>query len=302
MSKKFRAPASPKMLSLVGNISAASQAGDLIVRVPVDQIQPNPFQTRKILDTGKLVELAESMTLHGIIEPLVGRQEADGSYTLIAGERRLQAARQINLPDVPMVLRQVDDPALFELGLIENFQRDNLHPVDTIRACIQLVEQKGSQAEAARVLGIQRSSLANIVRLIELGDEFLNVCTTIPDLSLRFLRALLDLPAEKRLMALHKREREDTSPVSKPVPSTASPRPGQSPQVFTVKGRSASEASFTLSLKFRKTQPSPEDMRDAFVLGLAENLRQTNDDYRACSVEDIAGAVNRVLESLKNQK
>jgi hypothetical protein len=115
------------------------------------------------------------------------------------------------------------------------------------------------------------------------------------------LRTLLDLPAERRLTALHKREREDTPPATNPTPPTPSPAPGQTPQVFTVKGRSASEASFTLTLKFRKTQPSPEDMRDAFVLGLAENLRQTHGDYRAYSIEDIAGAVNQVLDSLKHQ-
>ncbi|MDZ7727871.1 MAG: ParB/RepB/Spo0J family partition protein [Dehalococcoidia bacterium] len=138
----------------------------------IDLISPNPEQPRTHFEPERLRELAESIGQHGIIQPLVVSRDTDGGYRLIAGERRLQAARLAGLQAVPVVVREVDEAELLELALIENIQRADLNPIEEAQAYRRLVEEYDlTQEEAARRVGKSRAAVANALRLLTLDAE-----------------------------------------------------------------------------------------------------------------------------------
>lgn len=144
---------------------------DNILQIDVAQIKENPFQPRKKFTDAKLNELAESIKDHGIIQPLVVVKK-DNGYELIAGERRLRAAKIAGLSKVPVVVRVADNKEKLELALIENIQRENLNPIDLARSYKQLLEEFHlTQEETAKQLGKSRSSVANTLRLLNLPSE-----------------------------------------------------------------------------------------------------------------------------------
>lgn len=140
---------------------------------PVDAIHPNPYQPRTEWDDERLTELAESIRTHGLIQPLIvsqGRQP--DTYVLIAGERRLRAARMAGLTTVPIVIKDVSPQALLELALVENLVRADLSPLEEAHAYRQLVEDFGlTQAGVAERVGRSRVSVANTLRLLNLPPE-----------------------------------------------------------------------------------------------------------------------------------
>lgn len=141
------------------------------VEIPIARIRPNPHQPRQHFDESETAELTESIRETGVLQPLLVRPESDGSYTLIAGERRLRAARNAGLTSVPAVFRDYPDQRLLELALIENLQRDDLGPMETARAFRVLVREFGlTQVEVAKRIGKPRSTVANFLRLLELSD------------------------------------------------------------------------------------------------------------------------------------
>ncbi|MBX7222220.1 MAG: ParB/RepB/Spo0J family partition protein [Blastocatellia bacterium] len=303
MAKGFRAPAAAKVLSRAANLSVASQAGEMLLRVPVTQIRTNPQQSRTIFDEAKLEELAASIQTQGIVEPLVGREEADGSYTLIAGERRLRAALKLGLADVPLVLRQVADNELFELGLIENIQRENLHPVDEARSCALLVERSGGQKEAAARLGMKRSSLANIVRALELGDEILSLCSQVPDLPRRFLRKLLEMPVSLRAKAvralLATASGDETG--NSTVAAALAPSKERTNK-FRFAGKVAAKFQFSLQVNFRKKDPTENEFEAALIATLAAKAQENRPELQALSAEEIQRAITATLAGLPSSK
>ncbi len=138
----------------------------------IDLISPNPEQPRTHFEPEKLRELADSIRQHGIIQPLVVTRDNDGSYRLIAGERRLQAARLAGLQTVPIVNRDAADAELLELALIENIQRADLNPIEEAMAYRRLVDEYGlTQEDAARRVGKSRAAVANALRLLGLEQE-----------------------------------------------------------------------------------------------------------------------------------
>lgn len=138
----------------------------------IDLISPNPEQPRTHFEPEKLRELADSIRQHGIIQPLVVSRDEDGSYRLIAGERRLQAARLAGLQTVPIVNRDADDAELLELALIENIQRADLNPIEEALAYRRLVDEYGlTQEDAARRVGKSRAAVSNALRLLGLEQE-----------------------------------------------------------------------------------------------------------------------------------
>jgi len=145
-----------------------SQAG--VLQIPVEQIQPNPHQPRSYFDPQELADLAASITEHGIIQPLlVMRGQSESSFTLIAGERRLLAARQAGLKTVPAILREASIQELVELALIENVQRADLSPLETAEAYRHLAEEFGLPHEQIAVrVGKSRASVTNTLRLLKL--------------------------------------------------------------------------------------------------------------------------------------
>jgi ParB family chromosome partitioning protein len=152
-------------------IPASSQPQEGILQVPVDSVRRNPRQPRMHFDPQELEELTASVREHGILQPLIVSAEADGSYTLIAGERRLEAARRAGLRTVPVLVRQIGERGRLELALIENLQRADLNPLEEAEAYRQLHEEFGlSHEEIARRVGKSRVAITNTLRLLSLAQ------------------------------------------------------------------------------------------------------------------------------------
>jgi ParB family chromosome partitioning protein len=145
-------------------------------QIPVELIRPNPDQPRKEFNGESLLALAESIEARGILQPLVVRALPGGTYELIAGERRLRAAKIAKLDDVPVIVRDAQGAERLELALLENVAREDLNPVDEARAFATLVEDLGvSKAELAGRVGKSRPAVANAIRLLDLPDDVLEL-------------------------------------------------------------------------------------------------------------------------------
>lgn len=157
--------------SLLGG-SPEPAEGAASSEVPIDQIQPNPDQPRVHFDPASLEELRDSIRRHGVLQPLVLRR-VDGGYHLIAGERRLRAARLAGLQFVPAVIRDdVSDEQMLELALVENVQRADLDAIEKANGYRRMVETLGlTQEQVARMVGLERSTVANHLRLLELPEK-----------------------------------------------------------------------------------------------------------------------------------
>lgn len=144
--------------------------------IPVDLIKPNPAQPRTEFNGESLLALAESIETRGVLQPLVVRGLPGGTYELIAGERRLRAAKIAKLDEVPAIVRDAQGSERLELALLENVAREDLNPVDEARACATLVEDLGvSKAELAGRIGKSRPAVANAIRLLDLPDDVLEL-------------------------------------------------------------------------------------------------------------------------------
>lgn len=149
-------------------VAAASGA---LRELPVGSIRPNPFQPRREFDPAALTELAASIEASGLLQPVIVRSSGSG-YELVAGERRWRAVQQLGWARVPAVVRDVDDRALLTLALIENLQRDDLSPMDEARGYDRLQREfEVSQAEVARLVGRNRATVANSLRLLTLPED-----------------------------------------------------------------------------------------------------------------------------------
>jgi ParB family chromosome partitioning protein len=152
-----------------------SAAGELR-ELPVALVKPNPKQPRTQFDQEALDALAASIESSGVIQPLLVRPLHDGSYELVAGERRWRAARQAGLDKVPAVIRDSEQAERLQVALIENMVREDLNPVEEARACAALVEDLGlSKEELARRVGRSRPAVSNLIRLLDLPDETLTL-------------------------------------------------------------------------------------------------------------------------------
>lgn len=139
--------------------------------LPINSIEPNPLQPRRIFQSEKLAELAQSIQANGIIQPLVVRKQGD-RYELVAGERRWRAAKIAGLENVPVVIRQIADDRLLEVSLIENIQREDLNPMETARAFEQLSREFNLSAEdIGSRTGKDRTTVLNFLRLLNLPRE-----------------------------------------------------------------------------------------------------------------------------------
>ena len=185
--------------ALLGPISRDQAAAQGALReLPVGTIKPNPFQPRREFDPAALDELASSIEASGLLQPIVVRSGKSG-YELIAGERRWRAVQKLGWSKVPAVVKDVDDQSLLTLALIENLQRDDLSPVDEARGYQRLIEEfQLAQGEVARLVGRNRSTVANSLRLLQLPAD---VQSLLQDKSLSegHGRALLGLADPKEI-------------------------------------------------------------------------------------------------------
>src|SRR3954465_1642795 len=158
--------------ALLGSVSREqAQAAGAFRELPVASVQPNPYQPRTHVDEAALIELTASIEASGLLQPVVVRAR-NGKYELIAGERRWRAVQRLGWTKIPAVIKDVDDPTLLTLALIENLQRDGLTAIDEAAGYQRLGDEfKLAQAEIARLVGRNRSTVANLVRLLKLPDE-----------------------------------------------------------------------------------------------------------------------------------
>jgi ParB family chromosome partitioning protein len=149
-----------------------SATAGAIRELPVDSIKPNPFQPRREFDETQLEELANSIAASGLLQPVVVRPRPGGVHELIAGERRWRAVQRLGWKQIPAVIKDVDDRALLTLALIENLQRDDLSPIDAALGYQRLMSEfKLPQQEVARLVGKDRSTVSNTLRLLRLPPD-----------------------------------------------------------------------------------------------------------------------------------
>ena len=143
----------------------------LVVEMDVESLTPNLFQPRKIFDKEKMEELKGSIKKHGIIQPIVVRKMANG-YEIVAGERRLKAAKEIGLKKIPAIIKSINNEKSLEIALVENIQREDLNPVEQANAFKRLIDEfKLTQQELAEATGKSRTLVTNTIRLLKLNPE-----------------------------------------------------------------------------------------------------------------------------------
>jgi ParB family transcriptional regulator, chromosome partitioning protein len=167
--------------------------GARIAIIPLLQIEPNPLQPRTIFDAVRLQELANSIEKNGIIQPVIVRRKGD-HYELIAGERRLRAAKIAGLADVPAVIQDYADEHLLEIALVENIQREDLNPIETAQALERLARELSlSHEEIANRTGKDRTTITNMIRLLRLPAD-VQLLLAERRLNMGHARAILGLP------------------------------------------------------------------------------------------------------------
>lgn len=174
---------------------AASDDEPRIVRIPLASVAPGAFQPRRVFDAGTISELAASIRQVGVMQPLLVRPSGPGRYELVAGERRWRAAQEAGLTEAPAIVASLTNQEAAQWGLIENLQREDLGAVDKALAFRRLIDEFGlTQSEVAMRVGLDRSSISNHLRLLDLEPAILDLVES-GSLSFGHARALLALPA-----------------------------------------------------------------------------------------------------------
>ncbi len=174
-------------------------ASSAILHIRLDDIAPNPRQPRSVFDETSLAELAESIKTHGILQPVLVRPLTEGKFELVAGERRLRAARLAALPTIPAIVRQLTESDATEAALVENLQRDDLNPIDRAVAYRHYLRLFNAVPDRlATRLGESRASVANYLRLLTLPEEIQEMLAD-GRLGMGHARAILGLPPERQV-------------------------------------------------------------------------------------------------------
>ena len=186
--------------ALLGDFTEEPAESSAYRMLPIYKVEPNPDQPRQHFDEEELHALSESISVHGVIQPLTVREMPSGYYQIIAGERRWRAARKANLTEVPVVVIEADDKKAMELALIENLQRQDLNPVEEALGYQSLINEYGlTQEEAAARVGKSRPTVTNALRLLSLCPMVLESVRK-GDISAGHARAILTLKTDKQQM------------------------------------------------------------------------------------------------------
>ena len=173
-----------------------------ILRIPVDMIEPNPFQPRMSFDQEALEELADSIRTLGLIQPITVRRKADGRYQIISGERRFRASQLAGLERVPAYIRQTDDQGMLEMAIVENIQREDLDSIEVALSFQRLIEECNLTQEAmAERVGKKRTTVTNYLRLLKLPAE-IQFAIRAKKISMGHAKALLSLESGKDQLKL----------------------------------------------------------------------------------------------------
>jgi len=237
--------------------------------VPIEQVDPNPDQPRQVM--GDLSELMASIAEKGIIEPLIVRQRGS-RFQIIAGERRYQAAVQIGLREVPVVLREADDDEVVELALVENLQRKDLSPFEEAEALHALVTRAHyTHEQLARKLGKSRTAITETLSLAQMPDEVRQLCRLADISSKSLLVQIVRQSDSQKMIALVERLSRDGAVTRQQAREVvAKPKVGR-PRNFTFSFRPPTK-DFSLQLRFRKSQVEREEVISALER-ILEQLR-----------------------------
>ncbi len=183
-----------------------------VLRIPLIQVEVNPKQPRRDFNESALLELAASIKLHDIIQPLTVTRMPNGNFRLIAGERRLRAARIAGLKDLPVYVRQANDIQLLELSLLENLQRENLNAIEIALSYKRLMDELDyTQEQVAERMGKERSTVANYIRLLKLPPD-IQIAVRSGLISMGHARALINVGVvDKQLLLFHEIKRKGLS-------------------------------------------------------------------------------------------
>ena len=250
----------------------AASAGTPIGRlIPIDQIDPNPDQPRQVM--GDLSELMASIAEKGILEPLVVRQRGE-RFQIIAGERRYQAAIQVGLRELPVVIREVDETEMLELALIENLQRKDLTAFEEAEALQGLADRCGyTHEDLARRLGKSRTSVTESLALTNMPEDIRRLCR-LADISSKslLLQIVRQETPEKMTALLEKIASQGGTTRQQLREATAKPKPGR-PKAFVFAYRPP-DKTFNLKLSFGRSRASKEDVISA-IEAILKELRKS---------------------------
>ena len=169
---------------------------NVVLNIPVDHIRPNPHQPRKDFNEEALDELSSSIKKHGLIQPITVRYLGEKRFELISGERRLRATKQAGIAEIPAYIREADDEQLIAFALIENIQREELNPLEISMGYKRLIDECNyTQSEVAERVGKNRSTVTNMLRLLQLPD-FIQAAVRDESISTGHARALINLKSE----------------------------------------------------------------------------------------------------------
>lgn len=221
-----------------GNSSSSSST-----KIKINEIRPNPYQPRKEFDQNGLQELADSIKENGVFQPILVRKSLSG-YELVAGERRLRAAKLAGLKEIPVIIKEFNDKEMMEISLLENIQRKDLTPIEEANAYNQLIQKLNyTQDQLAKRLGKSRANVTNLLRLLTLPSEVQDLVNK-GKLSYGQARTLLALDSEEKIINLAKRSvseglsvRELENLTKKPVKKGPSTPKKKNPFIEDVKER-----------------------------------------------------------------
>ena len=246
----------------------ASSAGSPIGRlVAIDQVDPNPNQPRQVM--GDLSELMASIAEKGIIEPVIVRQRGR-RYQIVAGERRYQAAVQVGLREIPIVIREVDDNEIIEIALIENIQRKDLTAFEEAEALQALGQRCGyTHEDMARRLGKSRTAITESLSLNNMPDEVKNLCRLADIHSKSLLLQIVRQGEPQKMVALVEKISRDGGTTREAVrKETAKPKAGR-PKAFVFSYRAPTKA-FNLQLRFSKSKVERDEVIAALQAIIAD--------------------------------
>ena len=184
----------------------AEPVSEEMLNIPLERISLNPLQPRKHFDESKIIELSKSIKNQGVIQPLVVRvhPELSGHYQLVAGERRLRALKMLDYQEIPVLIRNIKDHDLLETALLENIQRENLTPMEEARSYQNLLREHGyTQDKLAERIGKDRTTISNLIRLLQLPESIQND-VELGRMTSGHARALVSLTSEDLQLLLRK--------------------------------------------------------------------------------------------------
>ncbi len=226
----------------VANVVGSSEPRSGINEIPVVEIETNPFQPRTHFDEDALLELAESIKVHGIIQPITVRRLAHNQYQLISGERRFQASKLAGLEMIPAYIRSADDQQMLEMALIENIQRENLNAIEIALSYQRLLTECNlKQEQLGDRVGKNRATVTNYLRLLKLPPD-IQIAVRDNKISMGHARAIINVDSADQQLYIFKRavaEELSVRKVEELVREMSSPKSGSSTTTTTATGTAA---------------------------------------------------------------